>query len=458
MAKFRQPPQSASEAIIVSKTIASNGTYYASADSADGYNPVVVEVPGEHATIVSKNIVANGTYNASSDSADGYNPVTVAVPEKVIVSKNITANGTYNASSDSADGYDPVTVAVPEKVIVSKNITANGTYNASSDSADGYNPVTVAVPPPALGTKSITSNGTYTASSDNLDGYSQVIVAVSGGALATITVSYTSTFYNKTMTCSKGGTTYTETTTSAGVTVFNVDSSGTWTITCDGVSRTVDVVLEYSTTMALSVTVDVYGPASDTISFTDATGAKTVTTDSSGAGSVTISFIPPNQSITFTSSIAKDPSDLTADYSKSVTIDSNTTEVHVMPDNCLYWWGNKVNITSENPASNFTYVAPTWNTNNVEVTLTGTLKGCSYKPLNAISDVTEFNCITTSSTSINNSAGILYIGNTTTLITQTPTIAKYTVVDANGGRPKYNVTNGSSASGSWTNTLYALWY
>ena len=78
MAKFRQPPNSVAEA-----------------------------------TIISKSITANGTYNASADSADGYNPVTVAVPEKTIVSKSITANGTYNASTDSADGYNPVTIAVP---------------------------------------------------------------------------------------------------------------------------------------------------------------------------------------------------------------------------------------------------------------------------------------------------------------------------------------------------------
>ena len=111
MAKFRQPPNSAAEATIVSKNITANGTYNASADSADGYNPVTVAVPEK--TIVSKSITANGTYNASSDSADGYNPVTVAVPEKTIVSKSIIANGTYNASADSADGYDPVTVNVP---------------------------------------------------------------------------------------------------------------------------------------------------------------------------------------------------------------------------------------------------------------------------------------------------------------------------------------------------------
>ena len=81
MAKFRQPPNSAAEA-----------------------------------TIISKSITANGTYNASADNADGYNPVTVAVPIKTIVSKTITANGTYNASADSADGYDPVIVNVPTGV------------------------------------------------------------------------------------------------------------------------------------------------------------------------------------------------------------------------------------------------------------------------------------------------------------------------------------------------------
>ena len=44
MAKFRQPPNSAAEATIVSKNITANGTYNASADSADGYNPVTVNV------------------------------------------------------------------------------------------------------------------------------------------------------------------------------------------------------------------------------------------------------------------------------------------------------------------------------------------------------------------------------------------------------------------------------
>lgn len=163
----------------------------------------------------------------------------------------------------------------------------------------------------------------------------------SSGGGATIIVTYNSRFYNKTMTCSDGTTTYTKTTTSSGSTEFDVKDEGTWTITCDGVSRTVDVVLNYSTQMAITKTITVYGAASDTISFTDETGAKTVTTNASGQGSVSITYLPPSQNITFTSSIAKDPSDLSQAYSKTIAINSSTTSITVVPDNALYWFGNE---------------------------------------------------------------------------------------------------------------------
>ena len=185
-------------------------------------------------------------------------------------------------------------------------------------------------------------------------GYTSGGTITATAAGATITVTYTSDFYNKTMTCTKGTTTYTQTTTSSGITTFSVAESGTWTITCNGISRTVDVVLEYSTQMTITITVDVYSAASDTVSFTDMTGAKTVTTDANGHGSVNITFIPPSANISFTSSVAKNPSDLTADYSKTVTVDSNTTEIYVMPDGAVYWYGfyntaigtvSKVNFT-----------------------------------------------------------------------------------------------------------------
>lgn len=171
----------------------------------------------------------------------------------------------------------------------------------------------------------------------------------SGSAGATITVTYYSSFYNKTMTCTNGTKTYTKTTTSSGSTTFNVNEEGTWTITCNGVSRTVDVVLEYTTQMAITKTVDVYSAASDTVSFTDVNGAKTVTTDASGHGSVSITFIP-DSTITFTSSVAKNPSNLSQAYSKTITMTDNITSIYVMPDTTIYWYGFGGNNFTNYPA------------------------------------------------------------------------------------------------------------
>lgn len=56
--------------VIVSKTITQNGTYNASADSADGYNPVVVNVAGGGATLglnEGKLNVRTGAISADSD-------------------------------------------------------------------------------------------------------------------------------------------------------------------------------------------------------------------------------------------------------------------------------------------------------------------------------------------------------------------------------------------------------
>ena len=74
---------------------------------------------------------------------------------------------------------------------------------------------------------------------------------ISGGAGggATITVTYDSSFYNKTITCSNGTKTYTKTTTSSGSTEFSVSDEVTWTITCNGVSVSLNVTLNYATQM-----------------------------------------------------------------------------------------------------------------------------------------------------------------------------------------------------------------
>lgn len=60
---------------IVGLSVTENGTY---SEEGKVYKPVVVNVPEK--TLTTKSITANGTYNASADNADGYSSVNVNVP------------------------------------------------------------------------------------------------------------------------------------------------------------------------------------------------------------------------------------------------------------------------------------------------------------------------------------------------------------------------------------------
>lgn len=206
---------------------------------------------------------------------------------------------------------------------------------------------------------------------------------IGGGANANIIVTYNATLYGKTITCSNGIDTYTQTTTSSGVTEFEVDTEGTWTITCDGISKTVDVVFNYDVAMSITKTITVYSAANDTLSFTDSSGSKTVTTDSTGEGSVSITFESGN-TVTFTSTVAKNPNDMTANYSKAITLTDSTTEIFVMPDGLvLYWWGYEPNTLNKFDYYSTSFpssgVTVTRNTNNIRV-VTGVSARCALEP------------------------------------------------------------------------------
>lgn len=94
----------------------------------------------ETGTQVPKSINANGTYYASADSADGYSSVTVAVPDPTLVPKTINANGNYTASTDHVDGYNLLTVAVPQPIITTTREAADLTgYEAGdTDLGNGF--------------------------------------------------------------------------------------------------------------------------------------------------------------------------------------------------------------------------------------------------------------------------------------------------------------------------------
>lgn len=124
------------------------------------------------------------------------------------------------------------------------------------------------------------------------------------------------------------------------------------------------------------ITITLYSAVEDLVSFTDAAGISHTEQFATNQSSKSITFkINPSgsTSITFTSSVAKNPDSLSDAYSKQVSISSGTTSVYFMPnDNVLYWWGyqgtNFEVISSANgwtaPAG-YSLGTPTLNVNNI---------------------------------------------------------------------------------------------
>lgn len=76
------------------------------------------------------------------------------------------------------------------------------------------------------------------------------------------------------------------------------------------------------------------------------------------------------QTLTLVSTVAKDPTNLSNDFSMNVRITPNITEIYLMPIKYLYWWGNMSDNCEELSNANgwnygFTYQSPTFNKNDV---------------------------------------------------------------------------------------------
>ena len=244
--------------------------------------------------------------------------------------------------------------------------SGSGTYIAGSTGAYTFE-VTVGGIVFSSPTVNVTQQTTY---STTIDIFSAILnISTSASSL-----------YGKTITIKKGSTTVGTTAFSAqGSASYTVHETGTYTCECEGYSGSATVSAEttYNVTIntveTFTVTVDIYSAASDTLSYTDDNGAQTVTTDATGKAtgvSITITEQTPGHAeITFTSSVAKDPTNLSNDYSKSVTLTSGTTEIYVMPDNALYWYGCNDNAPLGGMMRGFENQGAHWtfNTNNVSI-------------------------------------------------------------------------------------------
>lgn len=200
----------------------------------------------------------------------------------------------------------------------------------------------------------------------------------SSGGGYTLTVTCSADFAGTSITCTDGVTTLTQTCPSASpyVVEFEIPNGGDWTISgiSSGHTTTTGVSIPTSAELIAMAhqTITIYSAKEDTITYTDVYGDTQTEVFASGQTSkqITVDIETSGSSITFSSGIAKEPTNLSNAYSKTVTIDTNTTEVYLMPDNALYWWGyessNLENCTSANGWSgSYAYIAPTHNTNNI---------------------------------------------------------------------------------------------
>lgn len=193
----------------------------------------------------------------------------------------------------------------------------------------------------------------------------------------------------------------------------------------------------------------------DTVYYMENGSPVTLTTADSDTGIGTVDWSDlPKGAITLYSSTAKNPSDLTADYSKTVYVTEYTTQIYLMPDNALYWWGYEGAdfevCSTANGWSNYPAGTPTFNTDNVLQTgssVAGTNLPSSYSIEMIIKSAESYYEVFGVDVKNYNSVTTIAVGTTVS----TPTKFEYTSLSY-----KY-VTIGTAGS-SRSVALSALWY
>ena len=110
-------------------------------------------------------------------------------------------------------------------------------------------------------------------------------------------------------------------------------------ITSDDIINKTTLVRSLSLTLELNVTF--YSAPGETIKYKRQNSDELILlgkADNTGKGNGTI-ICKEGETITFSGDIAKDTTTGTAAYSKDITLTSDITEIYVMPDDVLYWYG-----------------------------------------------------------------------------------------------------------------------
>lgn len=148
------------------------------------------------------------------------------------------------------------------------------------------------------------------------------------------------------------------------------------------------VVVGVELSYIATITVNVYSAANDTVYYyedndTSKSSITLCTTDISGHGTATLTVPPSGINIVFYSTVAKDTTNGISAYSKRINVNKNTTEIYVIPEGAVYWYG-LFKYEMSNTTIRLNPVNVTKNTNNISLSINGT--SSSYTGANYLTD------------------------------------------------------------------------
>lgn len=162
----------------------------------------------------------------------------------------------------------------------------------------------------------------------------------------------------------------------------------------------------------INIPITVYGAASEVVTLTSELGVFTITTDIYGTGNGVVKGLPGSY-------VQYDCTASVSGFSKTVIVDDTTTEIYMMYDGALYWYGNTCDwitggvsvdgwkySSSTLSNSNYAKTLPVFNTNSLTFPIKSKT-ACMYTPVNAI-DMSTYVTLNVKVTSASGSDG--YVG------------------------------------------------
>ena len=246
----------------------------------------------------------------------------------------------YNNTELFVIPYDNITITDTKVLIyftLSKTVSPVEVRTIKNGSTFTFNSLKIYS---ATTNDSIVSTGSHTLTAEYIDNIAPTgtVQASLSGSIISATVSATDTgsgvssymyALSTSNSCPTSG--YTESTNNSYS--FSISTSGTYYV-CVGIkdnAGNISYIVSNSVIIDLPININIYGASNDSIGIYNGSGTLITTVSTNDSGALN-SYSIEKGTYTFKSTVTS--------YEKQFTIDANTTEVGVYPDNSFFWYGN----------------------------------------------------------------------------------------------------------------------